>query len=55
MPLLYWFTGGAHLFRGNSGKQIDFQNFSTNMLKKHDVDHIIAYKNGDLVTGRGLY
>jgi len=34
---------------GNSGKPINFQRFSTDMLKKHDVDRIIAYKNGDLV------
>jgi AFG3 family protein len=34
---------------GNNGKQIDFQTFSNNMLKPHDVDHITAYKSGDLV------
>ena len=37
------------LLGGNSGKPIDFQNFSNNMLKQHDVDHITAYKNGDLI------
>lgn len=33
----------------NSGKQISFQKFSNDMLKQHDVDHVVAYKNGDLV------
>src|SRR3954469_14313962 len=34
---------------GNSGKQISFQKFSNEMLKRHDVDRVVAYKNGDLV------
>jgi cell division protease FtsH len=34
---------------GNSGKQISFQKFSHDMLKQHDVDRVVAYKNGDLV------
>jgi cell division protease FtsH len=34
---------------GNTGKQIDFQTFSNTMLKAHDVDHITAYKSGDLI------
>ncbi|WP_374948646.1 ATP-dependent zinc metalloprotease FtsH [Mucilaginibacter sp.] len=34
---------------GNSGKQISFQKFSNDMLKQHDVDKVVAYKNGDLV------
>jgi AFG3 family protein len=34
---------------GNSGKQISFQKFSNDMLKQHDVDRVVAYKNGDLV------
>ncbi|RFZ81425.1 ATP-dependent zinc metalloprotease FtsH [Mucilaginibacter terrenus] len=37
------------LLGGNSGKPIDFQRFSNDMLKKHDVAKLIAYKNGDLV------
>ncbi|QXV66235.1 ATP-dependent zinc metalloprotease FtsH [Mucilaginibacter achroorhodeus] len=37
------------LWGGNTGKQIDFQTFSNTMLKAHDVDHIVAYKSGDLV------
>ncbi|MBD1393503.1 ATP-dependent zinc metalloprotease FtsH [Mucilaginibacter glaciei] len=37
------------LLGGNNGTQIDFQTFSNTMLKTHDVDHITAYKNGDLV------
>ena len=38
------------LLSSNPGKEIDFQKFSTEMLRQHDVDHIVAYKNGDLVT-----
>ncbi|AMR31106.1 peptidase M41 [Mucilaginibacter sp. PAMC 26640] len=34
---------------GNTGKLIDFQRFSTDMLKKRDVAKVVAYKNGDLV------
>ncbi|MFD0795551.1 ATP-dependent zinc metalloprotease FtsH [Mucilaginibacter litoreus] len=37
------------LWAGNNGKQIDFQTFNNTMLKAHDVDHIVAYKSGDLV------
>jgi AFG3 family protein len=38
------------LMSGSIGKQIDFQRFSTQMLRTHDVEKIVAYKNGDLVT-----
>jgi AFG3 family protein len=38
------------LFSGGNGKQIDFQRFSSQMLRSRDVDHIAAYKNGDLIT-----
>ncbi|GGH09850.1 ATP-dependent zinc metalloprotease FtsH [Mucilaginibacter phyllosphaerae] len=38
------------LMSGSIGKQIDFQRFSNQMLRTGDVDHIVAYKNGDLVT-----
>ncbi|MBK0379947.1 ATP-dependent zinc metalloprotease FtsH [Mucilaginibacter segetis] len=38
------------LFGGSIGKQIDFKRFSNQMLKQRDVDHIVAYKNGDLIT-----
>lgn len=37
------------LWGSNTGIQIDFQKFSNTMLKAHDVDHIVAYKSGDLV------
>jgi AFG3 family protein len=37
------------LFSSSGGKQIDFPNFSNTMLKPRDVDHIVAYKSGDLV------
>ncbi|MBB5397391.1 ATP-dependent zinc metalloprotease FtsH [Mucilaginibacter sp. 14171R-50] len=38
------------LMSGSIGKQIDFQRFSNQMLRAHDVEKIVAYKNGDLVT-----
>jgi AFG3 family protein len=38
-----------YFFGGSGGKPIDFQTFEGNMLKKGDVDKIVAYKNGDLV------
>ena len=36
------------------GKDISFQTFETDMLKKGDVDKIVASKNGDFVS-RCLY
>ena len=39
-------------YLGNSSntKQIDsYQKFETDYLKPHDVDHLVAYKSGDLV------
>jgi cell division protease FtsH len=38
------------LMSGGNGVQIDFQRFSNQMLRAHDVEKIVAYKNGDLVT-----
>jgi AFG3 family protein len=38
------------LMSGGTGKSIDFQRFSTRMLRTGDVEKIVAYKNGDLVT-----
>ncbi|MET3977892.1 AFG3 family protein [Mucilaginibacter sp. UYP25] len=38
------------LISGNNGKTIDFQRVSNQMLRNNDVDHIVAYKNGDLIT-----
>jgi len=38
------------LMSGGNGVQIDFQRFSTHMLRTGDVEKIVAYKNGDLVT-----
>jgi AFG3 family protein len=38
------------LMSGGTGTQIDFQRFSTKMLRTGDVEKIVAYKNGDLVT-----
>jgi len=40
----------TYVFSDNGGKQITFQRFETNMLKKGDVDKIVASKNGDFVT-----
>jgi AFG3 family protein len=40
---------GSMLLGGNGGKQINWQRFESRMLKQHDVDHLVAYKSGDLV------
>ncbi|EHQ27350.1 ATP-dependent zinc metalloprotease FtsH [Mucilaginibacter paludis] len=34
---------------GSGGKLINWQRFEGKMLKQHDVDHLVAYKSGDLV------
>ncbi len=34
--------------RGSSQSPISFERFSEQMLKHHDVDHVTAYKSGDL-------
>jgi AFG3 family protein len=39
----------SYLINGNSGKPITSQRFQNEMLKNHDVDYVVAYKNGDLV------
>ncbi|MBS1528325.1 MAG: ATP-dependent metallopeptidase FtsH/Yme1/Tma family protein, partial [Bacteroidetes bacterium] len=39
----------SYFSSGNSAKQINYQQFESDMLKHHDVDHLVAYKNGDLV------
>jgi AFG3 family protein len=39
----------SYLINGNNGKPITSQRFQNEMLKNHDVDHVVAYKNGDLV------
>jgi len=39
-----------YILNGSGGKEINYQEFEAKMLKPHDVDHLIAYKNGDLVT-----
>ncbi len=38
-----------YFFGGSGGSLINFQTFESSMLKKGDVDKIVAYKNGDLV------
>ena len=38
------------LFNSSGDNVISYQRFETEMLKKGDVDHILAYKNGDYVT-----
>lgn len=38
-----------YFFGGSGGKLISFQNFESSMLRKGDVERIVAYKNGDLV------
>ncbi|HCN83581.1 MAG TPA: peptidase M41, partial [Sphingobacteriaceae bacterium] len=39
-----------YLFNGNNAKVISYQRFENEMLKPHDVEKLIAYKNGDLYT-----
>src|ERR1700760_2216025 len=34
---------------GSSAKTTTYQDFEANMLKQHDVDKLVVYKNGDLV------
>src|SRR5476651_1489347 len=38
-----------YILNGSGGKEISYQDFETKMLKPRDVDHLIAYKSGDLV------
>jgi AFG3 family protein len=38
-----------YFFGGSGGSLINFQTFESSMLRKGDVDKIVAYKNGDLV------
>ena len=38
-----------YFFGGSGGSLINFQKFESDMLRKGDVDKIVAYKNGDLV------
>ncbi len=38
-----------YFFGGSGGKPVNFQTFESSMLKKGDVEKIVAYKNGDLV------
>ncbi|MCJ8211751.1 ATP-dependent zinc metalloprotease FtsH [Mucilaginibacter sp. RS28] len=37
------------ILNSGTGKQISAQRFQSEMLKQHDVDKIVAYKDGDLV------
>ena len=56
-PNIMWFyviivvvlLGVATLLNGNTFKPITFQKFSEQMLKKQDVDHVTAYRSGDLI------
>jgi len=41
------FVGVAYFSGANTGQQIDFKRFETEMLKPGDVDYVEAYKNGD--------
>ena len=38
-----------YFFGGSGGSLINFQKFESDMLRKGDVEKIVAYKNGDLV------
>ncbi|HEY8784769.1 MAG TPA: ATP-dependent zinc metalloprotease FtsH [Mucilaginibacter sp.] len=56
-PNIMWFyaiivvvlLGVATLLNGNTSSPITFQRFSEKMLKQHDVDKVVAYRNGDLI------
>ena len=56
-PNIMWFyaillilvLGVATLFNNNSTNPITFQRFSEEMLKKGDVDKVVAYRSGDLI------
>ncbi|MDB5134815.1 MAG: hflB, partial [Mucilaginibacter sp.] len=39
----------GYLSNGNGLKQISYQFFDSNILKQHDAEKLVAYKNGDLV------
>ncbi|HEY4324481.1 MAG TPA: ATP-dependent zinc metalloprotease FtsH [Mucilaginibacter sp.] len=39
----------ATLLNGNTLSPITFQRFETEMLKQHDVEKVVAYRNGDLI------
>lgn len=47
--LIFAFLVISYLLSDNGGVQISFQRFADNMLKKGDVEKIVAYKNGDFV------
>ncbi|MGV8877639.1 MAG: ATP-dependent zinc metalloprotease FtsH [Sphingobacteriaceae bacterium] len=38
-----------YIFGNSGGTQISFQKFENDMLRKGDVDHVLAYKSGDVV------
>jgi AFG3 family protein len=48
--LIFVFLVVSYELSDNGSKQISFQYFAENMLKKGDVERIVAYKNGDFVT-----
>jgi len=57
-PNIMWFyviivvvlLGVATLLNGNTTNPITFQRFEEQMLKQHDVERVVAYRNGDLIT-----
>jgi AFG3 family protein len=42
--------GVGYFNTGGGAKSVPYQEFEANMLKQHDVDKLVAYKSGDLVT-----
>jgi AFG3 family protein len=56
-PNIMWFyaiivvvlLGVATLLNGNTTNPITFQRFEETMLRTHDVDRVVAYRNGDLI------
>src|ERR1700753_1255598 len=39
----------SYFSSSNGAKPISYQQFESEMLKHHDVEKLVAYKNGDLV------
>jgi AFG3 family protein len=56
-PNIMWFyaiivvvlLGVATLLNGTTTNPITFQRFEEEMLKQHDVEKVVAYRNGDLI------
>lgn len=47
--VVFALLAGSLLVNSSNSKQINWQRFESRMLDQHDVDHLVAYKSGDLV------